>query len=129
HAAVAPACCLRAEDGIRDRNVTGVQTCALPISPPGSAPAAPPVSVSCTCSRPGPRSSRRTNPRPGALPAPSREASTEMRVLCSTGAFSRHPDRCEPSTVAEGIRALGADGIEAIFYTPWYDAIDTAARE
>lgn len=52
-----------------------------------------------------------------------------MRLLCSTGAFSRHPDRCEPSTVAEGIRALGADGIEAIFYTPWYDAIDTAARE
>src|SRR5699024_11945349 len=30
-------CCLffffQAEDGIRDRNVTGVQTCALPISP------------------------------------------------------------------------------------------------
>src|SRR5699024_12130451 len=24
--------CLHAEDGIRDRNVTGVQTCALPIS-------------------------------------------------------------------------------------------------
>src|SRR5699024_12764341 len=26
--------CFQAEDGIRDRNVTGVQTCALPISPP-----------------------------------------------------------------------------------------------
>src|SRR5699024_1567555 len=26
----------QAEDGIRDRNVTGVQTCALPISPPGA---------------------------------------------------------------------------------------------
>src|SRR5699024_11944493 len=26
----------QAEDGIRDRNVTGVQTCALPISPPDS---------------------------------------------------------------------------------------------
>src|SRR5699024_11641784 len=25
--------CFQAEDGIRDRNVTGVQTCALPISP------------------------------------------------------------------------------------------------
>src|SRR5437867_13315531 len=25
----------QAEDGIRDRTVTGVQTCALPISPPG----------------------------------------------------------------------------------------------
>src|SRR5699024_4437744 len=24
-------CCFQAEDGIRDRNVTGVQTCALPI--------------------------------------------------------------------------------------------------
>src|SRR5699024_11783003 len=24
-------CCCQAEDGIRDRNVTGVQTCALPI--------------------------------------------------------------------------------------------------
>src|SRR5699024_11418022 len=30
----------QAEDGIRDRNVTGVQTCALPISPntPGAVP-------------------------------------------------------------------------------------------
>src|SRR5699024_12148750 len=26
-------CFFQAEDGIRDRNVTGVQTCALPISP------------------------------------------------------------------------------------------------
>src|SRR5207249_6627002 len=29
---------LQAEDGIRDRNVTGVQTCALPISSWGRAP-------------------------------------------------------------------------------------------
>src|SRR5699024_11940642 len=28
---------VQAEDGIRDRNVTGVQTCALPISPDGAA--------------------------------------------------------------------------------------------
>src|SRR5699024_11320055 len=28
----------QAEDGIRDRNVTGVQTCALPISSPTTAP-------------------------------------------------------------------------------------------
>src|SRR5207249_5753145 len=28
----------QAEDGIRDRNVTGVQTCALPISQPDNAP-------------------------------------------------------------------------------------------
>src|SRR5699024_11829937 len=29
----------QAEDGIRDRNVTGVQTCALPILPPIQLPA------------------------------------------------------------------------------------------
>src|SRR6266566_5850255 len=28
----------QAKDGIRDYKVTGVQTCALPISPPGSGP-------------------------------------------------------------------------------------------
>src|SRR5256886_5046205 len=36
-----PSCCsfffFQAEDGIRDLTVTGVQTCALPISPPGPA--------------------------------------------------------------------------------------------
>lgn len=52
-----------------------------------------------------------------------------MQLLCSTGAFSRHPDRCDPPTVASGIRALGAAGIEVIFYTPWYDDIDRAAAE
>src|SRR5437868_7677116 len=33
----------QAEDGIRDRNVTGVQTCALPIAAMGGAGAAPAV--------------------------------------------------------------------------------------
>src|SRR5207249_6196427 len=33
----------RAEDGIRGRNVTGVQTCALPISLAAVQPAAPPI--------------------------------------------------------------------------------------
>src|SRR5690606_40223585 len=37
----------QAEDGIRDFHVTGVQTCALPISSPGGCgPAAPPVPAS-----------------------------------------------------------------------------------
>src|SRR6202046_5812348 len=30
---IGPFCVFQAEDGIRDRNVTGVQTCALPILP------------------------------------------------------------------------------------------------
>src|SRR5947207_8018763 len=36
----------QAEDGIRDHCVTGVQTCALPISTPSSAPASTPSSPS-----------------------------------------------------------------------------------
>src|SRR6266704_4168433 len=49
----------QAEDGIRDRNVTGVQTCALPIStrPPG--PERPPGSMRASLE------SRRVGPRPG----------------------------------------------------------------
>src|SRR5699024_12074607 len=39
----------QAEDGIRDRNVTGVQTCALPISTSGvPEPAHRPISPPCT---------------------------------------------------------------------------------
>src|SRR3712207_7957431 len=65
----------QAEDGIRDIGVTGVQTCALPISPVGSRAA----------HRNGPRSSRRVAPRgarlaphpfrgsPGRVPARGRE--------------------------------------------------------
>src|SRR5699024_11863474 len=39
----------QAEDGIRDRNVTGVQTCALPIS--GRRAAAPSICASFSASR------------------------------------------------------------------------------
>src|SRR3712207_9428651 len=47
----------QAEDGIRDIGVTGVQTCALPISEPGL--------PSCTCP-PGPRGRWDSWSRPGA---------------------------------------------------------------
>src|SRR5437868_12899294 len=41
----------QAEDGIRDRNVTGVQTCALPISSPSS-PSCPTTTPAAGRSRP-----------------------------------------------------------------------------
>src|SRR5437868_12009219 len=70
----------QAEDGIRDRNVTGVQTCALPISTPARATSSPPPSSS-----PSPRGARRwpppaspTPPRASASAAPAR--SEERRV-------------------------------------------------
>src|SRR5699024_11557322 len=59
----------QAEDGIRDRNVTGVQTCALPISPwtrlsrrwPAPTAASPPRTSA-------PRSATPTSPRRGRFP-------------------------------------------------------------
>src|SRR5215203_6487293 len=43
----------QAEDGIRDIGVTGVQTCALPISPTCRCGAPPPRSTPATCGPPG----------------------------------------------------------------------------
>src|SRR5699024_559278 len=62
---------LQAEDGIRDRNVTGVQTCALPISACGRGSSLPPPArapgrrrPASTCGRPA--GSRRTSRSTGA---------------------------------------------------------------
>src|SRR5256885_6514153 len=53
----------QAEDGIRDYKVTGVQTCALPISRRPPSPAAPPPS----------RSTPRTRARSASTPRRSEE--------------------------------------------------------
>src|SRR5699024_11480338 len=65
----------QAEDGIRDRNVTGVQTCALPISGPGVSRRSPRV---CTPETPWPSSSSCTGPEIG-------RASCRERVQSSGG--------------------------------------------
>src|SRR2546422_1554861 len=57
----------QAEDGIRDVAVTGVQTCALPISDSGSPSCAPPV-----VSGPAPGGCGGAPPRPTAGSAPRR---------------------------------------------------------
>src|SRR6267143_4789803 len=63
----------QAEDGIRDGTVTGVQTCALPISPPPPAGPPPPPSM--------PKRPRR-NPKMRERPSyPSRRSSAELFVL------------------------------------------------
>src|SRR5439155_3708934 len=41
----------QAEDGIRDGHVTGVQTCALPISSSAPSPESKPPAVECRCRR------------------------------------------------------------------------------
>src|SRR6266705_5327671 len=64
----------QAEDGIRDRTVTGVQTCALPISPRGG------HRLPAPRSRPPPR---RPGARPGRACAPGRRPPTA--TLASRG--------------------------------------------
>src|SRR3712207_6924573 len=65
----------QAEDGIRDIGVTGVQTCALPISPRSTrqvpdAPA-PPARVPFRVLGRGPRAVPGRRPTPWPVPAPS----------------------------------------------------------
>src|SRR5438067_9655239 len=62
----------QAEDGIRDRNVTGVQTCALPISPP--CPSAPTANGSPPAAWTGRPACGK--PPPGRKSAPSADMST-----------------------------------------------------
>src|SRR5437762_13963902 len=66
----------QAEDGIRDTSVTGVQTCALPISWPRAAPKAAPM--------PAPRTApRRVRPRTANSTAPPRRSTRRCRKIRS----------------------------------------------
>src|SRR5699024_11890670 len=55
-------CFLQAEDGIRDRNVTGVQTCALPISTTSHTPVRCALNPSRPTTRPSPSPPRSGDP-------------------------------------------------------------------
>src|SRR5450830_1944934 len=68
----------QAEDGIRYRNVTGVQTCALPISRAGCAPAGAPDGPAGAppSRRSAPAASRAPSPR---APPPLRPPRSEER--------------------------------------------------
>src|SRR5690606_40984146 len=63
----------QAEDGIRDFHVTGVQTCALPISP--ASPAAPPAPARGRASPAA--AARRRRPTAAAAPPAPRPATRE----------------------------------------------------
>src|SRR5205823_7499025 len=83
----------QAEDGIRDKLVTGVQTCALPISPPSARSPNPSSSRSRTSralrddwpwrsSKPGPsdrRTLRRSDRQDRTRPAPPAACRSEER--------------------------------------------------
>src|SRR6266852_7989319 len=77
----------QAEDGIRDATVTGVQTCALPIS----------RSSASRCRKP-PRSSRRSTPRSTPSPRCS-SGSLATAAACCAGLRLAHGTLGEPEIV------------------------------
>src|SRR5437867_12939736 len=82
----------QAEDGIRDRTVTGVQTCALPISAGG------------TCSSQGSVRRKGQGPEPGVLPVVGRPGSDSFTSSPVWGALTRH-GRSEERRVGKECRS------------------------
>src|SRR5207248_3383731 len=92
----------QAEDGIRDRTVTGVQTCALPICAPSLAIA----------SRPPVAGGRDAIASDGALPQHVPESETRPkqrpavgRELCARGDAAFHDRRSEERRVGKECRS------------------------
>src|SRR2546430_13576612 len=75
----------QAEDGIRDLTVTGVQTCALPISRPQR--------PSTALQPAGPRSATAGAPRAPAAPRPSRPERSTPAPRPARGNRASHRDR------------------------------------
>src|SRR5699024_11784751 len=91
---------LTAEDGVRHLNVTGVQTCALPISPTGGGPPRPWTCISpgCVASSVMTPTSRRTSPPFEALASGSNETDMTARRV------RRRSTRSEERRVGEWVR-------------------------
>ncbi len=51
-----------------------------------------------------------------------------MQLLCSTGAFSRSPDYIDYHVALQYGPQLDVDGLELMFYTPWYEQIEAIAH-
>lgn len=52
-----------------------------------------------------------------------------MDILCSSGAFSRHPDQTDYRAILQQGPLLHADGVEVLFYAAWYGAGDQIAAD
>lgn len=52
-----------------------------------------------------------------------------ISVLCSTGAFSRDPDRTDHLAILEYGPDLDVDGFEVIFYPDWYGEVGRIAQD
>src|SRR2546425_1849504 len=94
----------QAEDGIRDKLVTGVQTCALPISPRGPRCSAECAWSSAAAATARPRSARPSRPR-ARVRTPPPAAPSRAAWTSRSGALGRHPHRCNAGGVREHPRS------------------------
>ncbi|GAC1518381.1 MAG: hypothetical protein NVS2B7_39630 [Herpetosiphon sp.] len=51
------------------------------------------------------------------------------RLLCSTGAFTRHPDRADHHAIVTHGRDLPVDDFEVVFHAGWYPLADQIAAD
>lgn len=51
-----------------------------------------------------------------------------MQLLCSSGAFSRYPDRTDHEAILRYGPQLRVDGIEVMFYPQWHGHLDSIAN-
>src|SRR5699024_12041577 len=92
---------LQAEDGIRDRNVTGVQTCALPILP---------SMVTCTTPS-GAKPMKLSTAEVNIHWMPSRESrSKTSTVSSSTSLWTVTSSRCSSQEARSEERRVGKEG-------------------
>ncbi|HEY5002587.1 MAG TPA: hypothetical protein VII61_05515, partial [Ktedonobacteraceae bacterium] len=55
--------------------------------------------------------------------------SQQIQILCSTGAFSRHPDYTDYRAILEYGPQLEVDGLELMFYPSWYPELERIATD
>src|SRR5699024_11315309 len=91
---------LQAEDGIRDRNVTGVQTCALPILFPAVSTAWANASPDCCRAR-----ARRVDSSAEVLSRCSTTSAPDARACATAQARRRRDQEFQSSTASDPVRS------------------------
>jgi sugar phosphate isomerase/epimerase len=52
-----------------------------------------------------------------------------IKLFCSTGTFSRHPDFTDYRAILEYGRGLSVDGLEVMFYESWYGSLEQVVAD
>src|SRR5437879_10450174 len=103
----------QAEDGIRDTSVTGVQTCALPISLPWAAESGVMQERTASPSRWTVQAPQRAMPQPYLVPVSPSESRSTQRSGVSGLAFAVYSRWFTLSVAIDGVSSLPSDWAKA----------------